>query len=57
MTLKFYTSGQVAEMLQLSVWTVCKLAREGKLHGTKLSGASKEWKFSEKAIQRFVQGK
>lgn len=45
------TAKQVAEYLQMSQITVCRLAREKKLPGLKIG---KEWRFPKALIDRLI---
>lgn len=45
------TTKQLAEYLQMSQITICRLAREKKLPGLKIG---KEWRFPKELIDRFI---
>ncbi|MHB8841652.1 MAG: helix-turn-helix domain-containing protein [Candidatus Aquicultor sp.] len=45
------TTKQLAEYLQMSQITICRLAREKKLPGLKIG---KEWRFQKELIDRFI---
>ncbi len=45
------TTRQLAEYLQMSQVTICRLARDGKLPGLKIG---KEWRFPKALIDRLV---
>ncbi|HEX3000323.1 MAG TPA: helix-turn-helix domain-containing protein [Armatimonadota bacterium] len=50
--MKTYTPEQAAEVLQVTVGTVRKLARDGRLQGAKIG---RHWRFSERDIERFLE--
>ena len=45
------TTKQLAEYLQMSQMTVCRLAREKKLPGLKIG---KEWRFQKNLVDRLI---
>jgi len=45
------TTKQLADYLQMSQITICRLAREKKLPGLKIG---KEWRFPKELIDRFI---
>jgi len=45
------TTKQLAEYLQMSQITICRLAREKKIPGIKIG---KEWRFPKEMIDRFI---
>lgn len=45
------TTKQLADYLQMSQITICRLAREKKLPGIKIG---KEWRFPKELIDRFI---
>ncbi len=48
---EWYTPEQVAERLQVSIWTVRRWLREGILAGVRLEG---QWRISSEDIARFI---
>ena len=52
---KYYTSEQVAEILNLKRGTVQKLVREGKLKAVRTGGARKMIRISESELQAYLK--
>lgn len=50
--MRTYTVEQAAEVLQVTVGTVRKLARAGRLQGGKIG---RHWRFTEPQIERFLE--
>lgn len=50
-TVEIMTAKQLAEYLQMSQITICRLAREKKLPGLKIG---KEWRFPKEQIDRLI---
>jgi excisionase family DNA binding protein len=50
-TSEILTAKQLAEYLQMSQITICRLAREKKLPGLKIG---KEWRFQKELIDRLI---
>jgi excisionase family DNA binding protein len=48
---EWYTPEQVAERLQVSIWTVRRWLREGILGGVRFEG---QWRISSDDVARFV---
>lgn len=51
---KFYTSEQVAELLQLKITTIRKYIRENKLTAAKFG---KEYRISEEDLKSFIEAR
>jgi len=57
MTEKALTVAQVAERLQLTVRTIRKFLREGKIRGIKTSeGKGGDWRIPESALEEYLRG-
>ncbi|HEY3375599.1 MAG TPA: helix-turn-helix domain-containing protein [Candidatus Aquicultor sp.] len=50
-TIEIMTAKQLAEYLQMSQITICRLARERKLPGTKIG---KEWRFPKELVDKLI---
>lgn len=51
--LKFYSVGQIAEMLRITPRTVYTYLKAGKLHAVKIG---KYWHVSQDSLNEFLQG-
>jgi len=50
--MRTYTVEQAADVLQVTIGTVRKLARDGRLVGAKIG---RHWRFTEKNIEQFLE--
>ena len=50
--MRTYTVEQTAEVMQVTVGTVRKLARDGRLTGIKIG---RHWRFTERDLEQFLE--
>ncbi|MFQ6044477.1 MAG: helix-turn-helix domain-containing protein [Candidatus Poribacteria bacterium] len=53
--IELISTKKTAEMLEVSVQTICKMIKDGRLRATKLRNAKSPWRINKESVMKYLK--